>query len=303
MYVARSFEAIHFAEPTLLTIGTFDGVHRGHRYLLEQARRRADEEGYGLVVVTFDPCPAVVLRPTLGRYQISTAEQKLAMLGTVGPAVIAMLDFTPELSHLTASEFMDALEARLDLREMWFGEDFRFGRDRGGDLGMLVERGRDSGFSLHVVSRRMEDKQSISSSRIRHALLDGDVAGAIPLLGYPFCRACSPGIACTWTDQRVAATRHTVAPHLALPADGMYATFIQDRDDPSPAIVEVRRDAPADQIIARDSGIPGQALTVEFVKRLCSADAYRGSSAAWDKEAKQFLDGWQRPEYGPTGHY
>jgi riboflavin kinase/FMN adenylyltransferase len=112
MQLAHAFSEIAYEEPVLLTIGTFDGVHRGHRYLLEQARDRAREHGYGLAIVTFEPCPAVVLRPSLGRYQLTSASEKLELLDAVAPALIVMLEFTRELSHLTASEFMNELEAR-----------------------------------------------------------------------------------------------------------------------------------------------------------------------------------------------
>jgi riboflavin kinase/FMN adenylyltransferase len=303
MDVARTFDAIHFSGSALLTIGTFDGVHRGHRYLLEQAKRRAHEQQYGLVIVTFDPCPAVVLRPSIGRYQLSSADQKVTLLSAIGPAVLAMLDFTPELSYLTAAEFMDALEARLDLREVWFGEDFRFGRDRGGDLQMLVQRGRESGFSLHVVSRRMEDQRIISSTRIRQALSEGDVEGATPLLGYPFGRSCGPGVACTWADGMSAAMCHEVEPHLALPADGVYAGIVTVPTGQYCRTIEVRRGTVADYIVS--TGVDGResGSMCEFINRLCTADQYRERPAYWDERLDQFFESWQRPEYEPIGHY
>ncbi len=303
MEVARSFETIRFTEAALLTIGTFDGVHRGHRYLLEQARERAKEHHYGLVIVTFDPCPAVVLRPALGRYQLTTAEQKLTLLGALDPAVVAMLDFTPQLSYLSATEFMDALEARLDLRELWFGEDFRFGRGRGGDLQMLVERGRESGFSLHVVSRRMEDKKSISSSRIRQALSTGDVEGAIPLLGYPFNRSGSAATACAWSEEMHTAACYTIAPHLALPADGIYAVVATGPAGNARTVAEVRGGDPVHQILVRASEAPDAVMTIEFIRRLCTADDYRERPRLWLDQASELLHDWQRPEYGPSGHY
>src|SRR5579871_2014815 len=139
MQVAASFDEISLTQPALLTIGTFDGVHRGHRFLLEQARQRALEHGYGMVIVTFDPCPAIVLRPSIGRYQLTTVAQKLRLLASLDPALVVVLPFTHELARLTADQFMAALEARLTLREMWLGEDFHFGKDRAGGLTTLIE--------------------------------------------------------------------------------------------------------------------------------------------------------------------
>src|SRR3979490_3243807 len=116
---ATSFEQLPLDRPALLTIGTFDGVHRGHRFLLEQAQQPAVEHGYGLVVVTFDPCPAVGLRPDLRRHQRTTAPQTLRLPEAVGPALALLLNFTPALSQLSADQFMEELESRLQLREVW----------------------------------------------------------------------------------------------------------------------------------------------------------------------------------------
>ena len=127
MRVATSLDDLHLDGPALLTVGTFDGVHRGHRFLLEQAERRAEEHGYGLVIVTFDPSPAVVLRPEIGRYQLTSARQKLQLLQSLGPGMVAMIRFTREIARLTAAEFLDAVESGMTLREMWLGEDFHFG--------------------------------------------------------------------------------------------------------------------------------------------------------------------------------
>jgi len=303
MLVARSFEDIQLAGPALLTIGTFDGVHRGHRFLLEQARARARDQQYGMVVVTFDPCPAVVLRPSIGRYQLTTAEQKQSLLAEVDPAVLAMLEFTPQLSYLTASEFMDALEARLELREVWFGEDFRFGRDRGGDLNMLVERGRHSGFSLHVVSRRTEDKQSISSSRIRKALSLGDVEGALPLLGYPFRRDCANPSAGQWITGTASASRYTIDPWLALPADGIYAVIAAGASGVAPTTSEVQGEGAAYQLILRGPVNDDGMVQIEFIVHLCPRDEYLRAPAGWEARATELLGAWRRPEYRPAGHF
>jgi cytidyltransferase-like protein len=299
MRVATTFDQIELERPALLTIGTFDGVHRGHVFLLDQARQRAEEHGYGLVIVTFDPCPAVVLRPSIRNYQLTTARQKLRLLQDVSPALVVLLNFSLELSHLTADQFMGALEARLRLREMWLGEDFHFGRDRSGNLGMLVERGRNSGFGLHVVARRMEDQASISSTRIRQALLEGDVEGAMPLLGRPF--GLDLGLSSP-TGDAATGDAFQLPRHMLVPRAGWYAGLSHGSASVDEPIL-VRVDASSDhhQLTLFPGALHRQGREVEFLHRLANLadlDAEAGLGLAADLTAR-----WQRPAFPPTGTY
>ena len=310
MRVATSLDDLRLDGPALLTVGTFDGVHRGHRFLLEQAARRAEEHGYRLVIVTFDPSPAVVLRPEIGRYQLTTAHQKLQLLGSLGPSMVAMVHFTRQIAGLTASEFLDAVERQMTLREMWLGEDFHFGRDRQGGLAMLVERGRESGFSLHVVARRMEERTSISSTRIRELLGSGDVEGAIPLLGRPFALELTPAQPDGGATD-VPAGCYTVAPHLVLPAGGYYAVLASGGNTTTDACST--REALLARVCDADTGWqvrlwPAPAISetsIEFLARLCGSPGGEGVGAAERlvTEAQDVVRGWQRPTYPAAGDY
>ena len=300
MLVVSQLDQLQIDGPVLLTVGTFDGVHRGHRFLLEQAQRRAEEHGYRFLIVTFDPPPAIVLRPSLGRYQLTEAREKVRLLGELNPAAIVVLPFTHELAQLSADQFMAAIEARVLLREMWLGEDFHFGRGREGGLTTLVERGRLSGFSLHVVARRMEHAGSISSSRIRKALTDGDVEAAIPLLGRPFSLAATDPALAIPREGRPIWSRVLVAPQLALPADGTYACLLSAEGEDELAVAALIRQEEDWQVtVLADDPLDGP-IRIEFIDRLPS-DLQSPSAALM--QARDRLAHWQRPVYPAAGDY
>ncbi|MGH2390037.1 MAG: hypothetical protein ACRDIE_17715, partial [Chloroflexota bacterium] len=279
----------------------FDGVHRGHRLLLDQALQRARESDLDLVVVTFDPNPAVVLRPGLRRYQLSGPKIKLRLLAEFEPACVLMLPFTLELSRLSAGEFMDALESRLVVRELWLGEDFRFGRGREGDSRLLAERGERSGFVLHSVERHIDDPTGISSSRVRRALAAGDMDLTMRLLGYPFCL--EPGEANaieTIADRRL--HRYAVEDDLAIPADGAYAVLLSDGSGPpAPAACTVEDGAPFPLSVLSEYA-PAGPCTIEFIAKL---DDDGASPATLDRDYSRAIvvaGYWTRPVYPPAGH-
>jgi riboflavin kinase/FMN adenylyltransferase len=298
MSTASSFSAISQQGPVLATIGTFDGVHRGHRYLLEQAAARAREHGYSLVVITFDPCPTVVLRPQVQRYQLTTAAQKLRLLAEIDPALIVLLTFTPDLARLTADQFLDAMEGRLQLREIWMGEDFRFGHGREGGLELLVQRGSRDGFSVHVVERRLEERTTISSSRVRELLAVGDVVGVLPLLGRPFALELErdPTRAAP-TASGVFSRQVQIPLYLAQPGPGAYAALVTPSDRSKhnvPALVRVSTDVRAPLDITATEAIP-ESGSVEFIEGFGPA-----STRDLLERAVQRAQAWRRPVYAAS---
>ena len=172
--------------PHLVTIGTFDGVHRGHQYLLARARERAADLGLPLLVVTFEPNPGQVVRPEAFTGRLLSPDGKLAHLRRAGAGEILVLPFTESLMRQTPEQFMGDLVAATRPTEVWVGEAFALGHRRSGDTNRLAEMGRELGYDLVALPRRELDGEVVSSSRIRGLVQEGAADVAYRLLGYPY---------------------------------------------------------------------------------------------------------------------
>lgn len=170
----------------VVSIGTFDGVHLGHRYLIERVAARATELGLPLLVVTFEPSPAQVIRPEHFRGRLNTPRQKLERLRSAGASDVMVVPFTEELMRASPEEFLADLVAACQPAEVWVGEEFALGHNRSGDIARLTRIGAHMGFRLEAVARRECDGEVVSSSRIRQHLLDAAPEKAERLLGYPY---------------------------------------------------------------------------------------------------------------------
>jgi riboflavin kinase / FMN adenylyltransferase len=207
--VARSPSALDRTERAI-AIGTFDGVHRGHRTVIEAAKA----SGLRSTVVTFDPHPRLVLGYDVPL--LSTFERRVELIGEVGPDELFVVSFTPELAQLQPEEFVERVLRPLGARVVFAGEDFRFGAGRRGDVALL----RAVGLEVRPVPLL----EGVSSSRIRELAAAGDVAGAAELLGRPFELEGT----IVAGDQRggtlgFPTANLAVAEHLLVPAFGIYA--------------------------------------------------------------------------------
>jgi riboflavin kinase/FMN adenylyltransferase len=170
-----------------VTIGNFDGVHRGHEALVAAAAGWARPRGGSIVALTFDPHPARELDPERAPAALTTLDQKQELLGHLGVETLAILPFTAALAEESAEQFArDVLAGALEAKRVVVGETFRFGHQRHGDVAMLRALGADLGFELEAIAPVLHDDRPISSSRVREALARGDAGGAWALLGRPY---------------------------------------------------------------------------------------------------------------------
>ena len=170
-----------------IAIGNFDGVHLGHRALLDAARRRAAEHGGVAVALTFDPHPTAVVAPHLAPRMITSRARKLELLAAAGMDATIVEPFTPELAALPAADFVDrVLAGALGARHVVVGWDFTYGKGRGGTTATLAAHGARAGFGVDVVPQVTIDGEPASSTRIRGYLQGGDLAGARRLLGHDY---------------------------------------------------------------------------------------------------------------------
>jgi riboflavin kinase / FMN adenylyltransferase len=213
---------------SVVTIGEFDGVHRGHQWIVEHARTAAAELGLPVVVVTFDPHPAEVVRPGSHPPMLCTAGRRSQLLAGLGVDAVCVLPFTLEFSRLTPDEFVRVvLVDRLHAARVVVGEDFRFGHKAAGDAALLAQLGEKYDFSAEGVPLLTENGVRISSTGIRERLDRGDVAGAAYDLGRPHrvegvvVRGHQRGRALGFPTANL-----ETLPHTAIPADGVYAGWL-----------------------------------------------------------------------------
>jgi riboflavin kinase/FMN adenylyltransferase len=213
---------------SVVTIGVFDGVHRGHQRIIARAAGAAAGLGLPLVVITFDPHPAEVIRPGSHPALLCTPARRAELLAGLGADAVCLMPFTLEFSRLEPEEFVRlVLVDRLHAAAVVVGENFRFGHRAAGDAALLAELGEKYGFAADPAPLLLDDAIKISSSLIRQKLADGDVTGAAADLGRPHRveGVVVPG------HRRGRALGFPTAnletfPRTAIPADGVYAGWL-----------------------------------------------------------------------------
>lgn len=175
--------------PSVVTAGTFDGVHYGHRKILEQLKQVARKTGGNSVVITYDPHPRQVLPHRAGDDVriLSTLEEKIELLDAEGIDILLVINFTLEFSQWSSERYIDEIILKaLNTKTLVIGYDHRFGRNREGSFAYLQAHSQTLGFDVIEIPRQDVDEVGVSSTKARHALLDGDLASANKYLGRPY---------------------------------------------------------------------------------------------------------------------
>ena len=212
-----------------ITIGNFDGIHRGHQRLLHQLEGVAQSQNCTPVMVTFSPHTLLVVRPTIQLECLTTLEEKLELAERCcGIAESIVIHFTKDVAALTAGEFLDELRARFDIRAMVVGTDFSLGHNRMGSVPFLQEYGQEHDIRIVPIELEEAERARISSTRIRSLVSEGQIIEANELLGHPVV---VNGVV-IHGDRRGRLLGFPTAnllpePHKLVPADGIYAARVQ----------------------------------------------------------------------------
>jgi riboflavin kinase / FMN adenylyltransferase len=271
---------------SVVTLGVFDGVHRGHQRIVGRARQVASELGLPVVVVTFDPHPDEVVRPGSHPPSLGTIRRRAELLAGLGADAVCVIEFTYEFSQLDPNEFVRVvLVERLHAARVVVGEDFVFGHKASGDVALLAELGEKYDFTVEGLPLVTEDGVRISSSEIRARLAEGDVVGAAHDLGRPHrvegvvVRGHQRGLALGFPTANL-----ETLPHTAIPADGIYAGWLTALDpadgsptDSWPAAISVgtnptfdgrERTVEAYALDRDDLDLYGAHVAIDFIQRL-----------------------------------
>ncbi len=211
--------------PTAVTIGKFDGVHRGHQHLVGLLLEQARECDLASVVVTLHPHPISVLRPGVRISYLCSLEERVSLLETLGVEKVAVLSFTSELAQLSYQDFVSLIIEQLDMRLLLAGPDLALGRDRAGNVDALKALAPQMGFELNVAQLLSEDDAKVGSGAVREALADGEMETVNQLLGRPFAlhgpvvRGAERGRTIGFPTANIA-----IGQDLALPSFGVYVT-------------------------------------------------------------------------------
>ncbi len=275
------------ARGAIVTVGNFDGVHRGHRKLLGQARARADAAGVPAMAITFDPHPVALLRPEAAPVPLVWLEREIHLLQEAGASLVGVFRTGPWLLKLSAREFFDRIiREQLAARGLVEGPNFAFGHDRTGDVRTLEAWCTDAGIDFEVVDLAVIDDQLISSSLIRQCLREGRVAEAAHYLGRPHRIRGSVASGAGRGATIGFPTINLVDIDTLVPADGVYAGlgWIEDHDRPWPAACNIGPNPTFGEdarkieahLIGFSGDLYGQRVELEFLEQLRPTRKFSG---------------------------
>ena len=277
----KAFEEIERARTTsgsVLTIGTFDGVHRGHRHIISRVAQEARDNGLQAGVLTFTTTPREVFQPDAPVFHLSSLDERITLLKEAGADYVVPVTFDRDLAGVGARDFAQKLVDDLSMRRLVVGPDFAMGRRREGTIPVLTEIGAELGFTVIPLDELQDDGQRIGSSVIRRLLIeDGNVAVANDMLARPYTLSGTVQEGHKrGKDLGFPTANISVPARRAVPADGIYVTRAHLGDRVLESVTNIG-DNPTfhDQermietfILDFDEDLYGQTISVEFLERL-----------------------------------
>lgn len=298
MQIIRNLTDAQVTEPVVLTIGTFDGVHRGHQALIKQLKEAALQHQAKSAVLAFHPRPKAIFNPQAhANDYLTTPEERMALFEQNGLDILILLPFSKELAQHSARDFMTLLIDHLNLVELWAGHDFALGKGREGNIEKLTALGQEFNYRVYQFEPFELDGETISSTQIRHLLQAGDVRKAAQLLGrYPMLTGEVTEGAKRGRTLGFPTANLAVPPERLIPANGVYATLVQRPGDSRrftsvtnigvrPSFEEAERTVET-YIFDFKETLYGQQLTVEFVERLRPEKKFAGIKELVDQIAR-----------------
>jgi riboflavin kinase/FMN adenylyltransferase len=293
-----------------VTIGNFDGVHRGHQALFARANQEAQALKGTSLAMTFEPHPMRVLRPAVNLPLITPLAQKLRLIGACGVAVVICVRFDEDFAKLSADDFVDKLlVARLGAALVVVGYDFAFGRKGLGDVDFLRAKGRTHGFAVCEVGPVMVDGLPVSSTRVRQAVRGGDLKAAHRLLGRHY-QISGRVVAGHGRGARLLGfpTANLRVLDELLPGNGVYAVLVEnEKGELTQGVTNIGQNPTFDDgglnvethLLDFQGDLHGRHIILHFIERLRSEKRFNspGELAAQIKEdidqARQLLPPWQ----------
>jgi riboflavin kinase/FMN adenylyltransferase len=260
----------------LLTIGVFDGVHLGHKYLISRLKELALKEGLASGVVTFRQHPEEVMSKTKLPF-LTDLKQRIDLLKDEGVDAVIPLSFTTELAKLSAREFISLLQKHLRMRGLVIGPDFALGRNREGNTETLRQLGKEMGFSVSIVPPVKIDGEVVSSTAIRQALAKGDMKRVQKLAGRPFrlqgrvVSGAGRGVKLGFPTANL-----EIEAEQALPPDGVYVSQTHIDNQSYPSVTNIGRRPTFDSkertvevyLLDYDGDLYGRELKIDILERL-----------------------------------
>jgi riboflavin kinase/FMN adenylyltransferase len=285
----RELARIAPGRPSAVTIGVFDGVHRGHQHLASRLIERARAEGLAAVALTFNPHPRAVLRPGFAVTYLTSLEERVELLQGLGLDAVGVLAFTSELAQLSPRDFLALLVEELQMKLLMVGPDFALGRNRAGTIGVMRQVGEELGFRVEVAPLLAEDGEKVGSSSVRQALSEGDVERVWRLLGRPFSLR-GPVVTGDMRGRTLGFPTANIAIGLdrALPAYGIYVTraFVRESAYESCTSIGIRPTFDVDPrptvetfVLDFDEDVYGQEMRIELLARLRGEQKFDSAEA------------------------